>query len=58
MKKPTKPREPDESLQPKKPYRTPKLEVFGDFRKLTAAKGGDKADATGKPSTRVDGMPA
>ena len=36
----------------KRPYRTPVLKIHGDFRKLTAAKGGNFNDGTGKPSTK------
>jgi hypothetical protein len=40
---------------PKRPYRTPELKVHGNFRKLTAAKGGASADGTGKPKTKDQG---
>ena len=40
----------------KKTYRSPRLVVYGDLRRLTMAKGGDKGDA-GKPSTRSTGAP-
>jgi hypothetical protein len=43
---------------PKRPYRAPELKVHGDFRKLTAAKGGNMGDGSGKPSTRTTGGPA
>ena len=36
----------------KRPYRSPALKVHGDFRKLTAAKGGNNNDGSGKPRTR------
>ena len=36
----------------KRPYRTPSLKVHGDFRKLTASKGGTNNDGTGKPRTK------
>ena len=40
---------------PKRPYRTPELKVHGDFRKLTAVKGGGGGDGTGKPKTKSSG---
>ncbi len=40
---------------PKRPYRTPALKVHGDFRKLTAAKGGGANDGSGKPRTKGSG---
>lgn len=39
----------------KQPYRPPKLKVHGDFRKLTAAKGGSANDGSGKPKTKSSG---
>lgn len=39
----------------KRPYRAPILRVHGDFRKLTASKGGVNADGPGKPNTKVGG---
>jgi hypothetical protein len=39
----------------KRPYRSPALKVYGDFRKLTTAKGGNMGDGSGKPSTRSRG---
>jgi len=39
----------------KRTYRAPRLKVHGDFRKLTAAKGGTMGDGSGKPSTRSTG---
>lgn len=37
----------------KKPYRTPRLVAYGDFRTLTqTGKGGNKADGAGVPKTR------
>jgi hypothetical protein len=39
----------------KRPYRAPALKVHGDFRKLTAAKGGAGGDGTGKPKTKSSG---
>jgi len=41
----------------KRPYRRPRLVVYGDFRALTGkgggAKGGAKNDAKGTPKTRL-----
>ncbi len=37
----------------KEKYRTPELTLYGDFRKLTAAKAGSRADGSGKPKTRT-----
>ena len=42
----------------KRPYRAPALKVHGDFRKLTAAKGGTNADGSGKPKTKTTGTNA
>jgi hypothetical protein len=39
----------------KKPYRAPTLKVHGDFRTLTAAKGGVDNDGGGKPRTKASG---
>lgn len=36
----------------KKPYRPPRLVVYGDLRHLTRAKGGNKTDG-GAPKTRL-----
>lgn len=35
----------------KKPYRPPRVVVYGDLRRLTRAKGGNKTDG-GQPKTR------
>ena len=40
----------------KKPYRPPRLVVYGDLHRLTMAKRGTAGDA-GKPTTRLSGMP-
>jgi hypothetical protein len=45
----------DGPLNAKRPYRAPELTVYGDFRKLTAAKGGRMNDGGGKPRTRSTG---
>lgn len=34
--------------QTKKPYRSPRLVVYGDLRRLTMAKGANKADTGGQ----------
>jgi hypothetical protein len=39
----------------KRLYRTPRLKVHGDLRKITAAKGGSNYDGSGKPRTRSFG---
>ena len=39
--------------QTKKPYRTPRLVVHGDLRRLTMAKGGAKNDGGGVPRTKA-----
>jgi len=45
-----------QSPEPKRPFKTPKLTVYGDLAKLAAAKGGNKADGGGpKPDTRTSG---
>jgi hypothetical protein len=44
-----------EPSSPRQPYRTPTLKVHGDFRKLTAAKGGGANDGPGKPKTKSSG---
>ncbi len=38
----------------KKPYRSPRLSVYGNLRRLTAfvTKKGNKGDGLGKPATR------
>ena len=54
MKNSSNPRGQD-TLPAKRPYRTPALKVLGDFRKLTAAKGGMMGDGSGKPNTRRNG---
>ncbi len=43
---------------PKKPYRPPRLVVYGDLRRLTLSKKGTRADGAGKPATRLVGAPA
>ncbi len=40
----------------KKTYRSPRLVVYGDLRRLTMTKGGTKTDS-GKPPTRAGGSP-
>lgn len=51
-------RTPNRPAQTKRPYRAPVLKVHGDFRKLTAAKGGTSNDGSGKPSTKLSGSSA
>ena len=36
----------------KKPYRSPKVVIYGDFNRLTLMKGANDADGTGNPPTR------
>jgi len=48
-------RKTDPTASAKRPYRAPVLKVHGDFRKLTAAKGGTSADGSGKPKTKASG---
>jgi hypothetical protein len=55
MRKPTMRKHGDPQTPPRRPYRAPELKVHGDFRKLTAAKGGNMGDGSGKPSTRSSG---
>jgi len=40
--------------QRKKPYHPPRLTVYGDLRRLTMAKGGNRSDF-GAPKTRTVG---
>ena len=44
--------------QKKKPYRSPRLRVYGDLRRLTMSKGGGVADGIGKPRTKITGVNA
>lgn len=44
---------PETTGQKKKPYRPPRLVVYGDLRTLTMAKGGSKNDGGGKPRTKA-----
>jgi hypothetical protein len=38
----------------KKPYRAPRLQEYGDLRKITmAAKAGSRGDGGGNPKTKV-----
>ncbi len=39
----------------RKPYRSPRLTVYGDLRRLTMVKGGSANDGGGKPRTRLSG---
>jgi hypothetical protein len=38
--------------QGKKPYRSPRLVVYGDLRRLTMAKGGKRSDGLGVAKSR------
>lgn len=42
----------------RKPYRPPRITVYGDLRRVTQVKGGNKADGAGKPATRASGVNA
>lgn len=42
----------------KNEYRTPKLVVYGNLRRLTQVKGGGGGDGSGKPSTKSSGAPS
>lgn len=44
--------------QTKKPYRSPRLVVHGDLRRLTMVKGGVNNDGVGKPRTKTGGTNA
>ena len=37
----------------RKPYRAPRLVVYGDLRRITMAKGGSANDGGGNPKTKV-----
>ena len=37
----------------KRPYRAPRLAVYGNLRDMTRAKGGVKGDGGGNPATKV-----
>jgi hypothetical protein len=39
-------------------YRSPRLIIYGDLRRLTQAKGGTMGDGGGKPSSRASGAQA
>lgn len=43
---------PKTANQTKKPYRSPRLVVYGDLRRLTTAKGGTQTDG-GKPKSKT-----
>lgn len=38
--------------QGKKPYRSPRLMIYGDLRRLTMAKGGKRSDGLGLAKSR------
>lgn len=48
---------PKTTSQAKKPYRSPRLEVYGDLRRLTQTKGSIKPDAGGGPKSKLAGGP-
>ena len=48
-----KPSDRPSSSGAKKPYRAPRLIVYGDLREITKAKGGSKGDGGGNPATKV-----
>jgi len=41
----------------KLPYSAPTLTIHGDLRTITAAKGGNRSDAAGKPKTFSNTQP-
>ena len=43
---------PNMASRSKKPYRSPRLVVYGDLRRLTKAKQGGNADGAGHPRTK------
>lgn len=43
---------PKTTNQTKKPYRSPRLVVYGDLRRLTTAKGGPNVDSGGGPKSK------
>lgn len=42
----------------RKPYRRPRITVYGDLRRLTMVKGGGNNDGGGKPATKISGANA
>jgi hypothetical protein len=42
-----------EEPQTKRPYATPRLVPYGDFRRLTSAKNGGQGDGSMVPKTRM-----
>lgn len=46
---------PKTANQTKKPYRSPRLMVYGDLRRLTMVKGGGSKEA-GQPKTKTTGQ--
>lgn len=41
------------SGEKKKPYRSPRIVVYGDLHRLTMAKGGKKSDGGGVPKSKA-----
>jgi hypothetical protein len=52
---PTNPKRSNRTARNKKRYHTPHLAIYGDLRRLTMAKIGNKSDGAGKPATRASG---
>lgn len=48
---------PKTTNQKKKPYRSPRLVVYGDLRRLTMTKGGTNVDASGNPKSKTVAAP-
>ncbi len=48
---------PKTTNQTKKPYRSPRLVVYGDLRRLTMTKGAANVDATGHPKSKLVATP-
>jgi hypothetical protein len=46
------------AIRKKKPYSSPRLVAYGDFRTLTRGKGGTSGDGQGKPNTKTTGQPS
>ena len=43
----------EETVGPKRPYRTPRLVTYGNLRELALAKGGAKGDGGGVPASKT-----
>lgn len=44
---------PEELVQAKRPYRAPRLTVYGSLRKIALGVGGAKSDGGGTPKSRA-----